>query len=146
MEAAQMKLTADHYLRTSLERMGQAQSLYRLGGCCILKINSAGLAVECMLRAFKLRRDASFDEKHDLRRLFRSSGILNINPATLITSELSDDQIYQYMRALQRAVNDVCVLWANDFRFASEKRLRSHLFRLLTVQRRAKGDFLKTMC
>jgi len=120
--------------------------LYRLGGNYALSMYAAGLAVECMLRAFKLRREVSFDEKHDLRRLFRGSGILNIDPATLRRSDLADDQVHSYVRALQHAVNDVFILWANDYRFASEKRLRAHVFRLSTGQKRAKGDILKASC
>jgi HEPN domain-containing protein len=141
-----MKLTAEHYHRAALERMGQAHALYRFRDSYALAMYAAGVAVECMLRAFKLLRDTTFDEKHDLRRLFRASGIVNIDPAKLVRSGLAHDEIDQYMRQLQLAVNDVCLLWANDYRFASERRLRSHLFRIFGERKRLKGDLLKAAC
>lgn len=42
------------------------------------------------------------------------------------------------------AVNDVAKLWKNNYRFASEERLRSHLKRL-SGYRRIKGDYLKVV-
>ncbi len=35
-----------------------------------------GLAVECILRAFRWRKDPSFEGRHDLEELFEASGLL----------------------------------------------------------------------
>jgi HEPN domain-containing protein len=52
-----MDFTADDYYRAALERMSQAHYLYRQGqGTYALAMYAAGLAVECNLRAFLLRR------------------------------------------------------------------------------------------
>ena len=50
-----MDFTADHYFRASVERMSQAQHLYRQGeGYYALAMYAAGLAVECLLRGIVL--------------------------------------------------------------------------------------------
>jgi hypothetical protein len=95
-----------------------------------------------MLRAFKLRRDPAYDEKHDLRRLFRASGMLQVDPEDLISKGLSEEEANQYILELQAALNEICILWSNDYRYASETRLRSHL-KYLKLDRGLKGDFLK---
>ena len=44
--------------------------------------------------------------------------------------------------AAHRAVNEIFRLWANNYRFVSEERLRSHLMKT-TGYRKIKGDYLK---
>ncbi len=46
---------------------------------------------------------------------------------------------------LQLAVNEIFKLWANNYRFASEERLNSHLKRITGYQK-IKGDYLKEQC
>jgi hypothetical protein len=43
---------------------------------------------------------------------------------------------------LQVDVNEIVKLWANNYRYASEERLRSHL-KQITSDRRIKGDYLR---
>lgn len=140
-----MKFTAEHYFRASLERMAQARDLYCLGSAHALAMYSAGVAVECMLRAFKLRRDPTFDEKHDLMRLFHASGMIQIHPEALRPKTLSVEEFDRYKAEIHNAVNDVCLLWANDYRYASNDRLRSHLRRTIKLRLRVKGDLLKAL-
>ena len=47
-----------------------------------------------------------------------------------------------HLNGLRVAANEVFKLWANNYRFASEERLRSHL-KKITGYRRIKGDYLK---
>ena len=101
-----------------------------------------GLAVECLLRAFKGRRDPTFDEKHDLLRLFAASGMLAVNRDKLRAKRWTDAQIDQHLRTLQVAANEIFRVWANNYRFASEERLRSHLKKISGYQK-IKGDYLK---
>jgi hypothetical protein len=102
----------------------------------------AGVAVECMLRAFKLRRDPQFDERHDLLLLFKASGMLEVDPELLRGRGLSDQQIANHLRELRAAVNAVWGLWSNNYRFASEERVLAHLKRMRRG-RKGRGDYLK---
>jgi hypothetical protein len=133
----------EHYYRVSFERMRQAQFLYRDGSSFALSMYSAGVAAESMLRAFKAKRDTTFDEKHDLRKLFHASGILQPQAASL--NRISDEGLSRFQREMQLAVEDIHLLWSNDYRFASEERLRSHLKKSQTLRRGIKGDILKVV-
>lgn len=137
-----MRFEADHYYHASLERIEQARTLYGQGSAYALAMYVAGVSVECMLRAFKLRRRSTFDERHDLLRLFQASGMLETDPAVLEKVGLSLAETAGYQRGLQAAAETVHHLWANDYRFASESRMRAHLKRL-QLGRRIKGDVLK---
>src|SRR5271156_5032883 len=107
--------------------MRQAHYLYQEGSSFALAIYVGGVAVECLLRAFKSRRDPNFDEKHNLLRLFAASGMLRVDLDKLRAKNWTEAQINFHLRTLRVAVNDVVKLWANNYRFASEERLRSHL-------------------
>jgi len=138
-----MEFTPEHYFQTATQRLRQAQYLYDEGASFALAIYVGGVAVECLLRAFKGRRDPMFDEKHNLLRLFAASGMLRIDHEKLRAKGWSDAQIDAHLRTLQVAVNEVTRLWANNYRFASEERMRSHLKQLTGFQRKLKGDYLK---
>src|SRR5438552_4205396 len=137
-----MEFPPEHYFQTATQRMRQAQHLFQEGSSFALAIYVGGVAVECMLRAFKGRRDSTFDERHDLLRLFGASGMLSIDMAKLRAKNWSEAQIHSHLQTLQLAVYEVFNLWANNYRYASEERLRSHL-KKTTSYRRIKGDYLK---
>jgi hypothetical protein len=124
--------------------MRQAHYLYREGtGNYALAMYTGGLAVECMLRAFVLRREMKeFESRHDVLRLAEESGILNVPRDRLKARGLSDEQIEVHEKALWASVNDVFILWRNNYRFASETRLLAHLKKLKLYEGR-KGDPLK---
>jgi len=134
----------EDYYRVSLERMGQAWSLYRgpdqqsYG----LAMYVGGVAVECMLRAFKRFKDQVFDERHDLSRLFRTSRMLDFDPDSLRARKYNAQQIEEYFRELRATAFEVYRLWSNDYRFASEERMRAHL-KSMQLDRGIRGDFLK---
>jgi hypothetical protein len=138
-----MDFPPEHYFQTATQRIRQAQHLYNEGASFALAIYVGGVAVECLLRAFKGRRDPTFDEKHNLLRLFAASGMLRVDYEKLRTKGWSDAQIDAHLRTLQVAVNDVIRLWANNYRFASEERLRSHLKQFTGYQKKIKGDYQK---
>ena len=135
-----MKLTAEHYFQAARDRIKQAQALYLQGTGYALTMYDAGVAVECMLRAFKLRHDATYDERHDLERLFRASGMLRLSQIASAGRGAGDQGTLS--GGLRQAVNAVAVLWSNDYRYASEDRLRAHL-RNLQLHRGIKGNVLK---
>jgi hypothetical protein len=95
-----------------------------------------------LLRAFKGRHDPTFDERHDLARLLKASGMLEVNPDKLRAKGWTDVQIENHLTALRVAANVIFQLWSNTYRFASEDRLRSHL-KKMTGYRNIKGDYLK---
>jgi hypothetical protein len=126
--------------------MSQAHSLYRKGsGSYALAMYAAGLAVECLLRAYMVKRSREFESRHDLLLLFKESGILNLDAEKLAALGLSDDQIQAHRKALWSAVNDVFILWRNNYRYTSEARLRAHLTKMKLYQK-VKGDLLKAKC
>jgi HEPN domain-containing protein len=137
-----MRFTSEHYYRTALERMEQARLLYNQGRSYALAMYVSGVAAECILRAFKLLRDPEFDERHDLLRLFKASGMISFDPAVLRARGLTKQQSETFRGELRSAVNEAYILWANDYRFASEVRLRVHLRRISSA-RGVKGDLLK---
>jgi HEPN domain-containing protein len=138
-----MDFIADHYFRASVERMRQAQHLYRQGkGYYALAMYAAGLAVECLLRAYMVKRKREFESRHDLLLLFKESGILTVNADKLRAKGLTEEQLLEHRRILRSSVNDVFILWRNNYRFASESRLLAHLKKMKLYQK-AKGDLLK---
>jgi HEPN domain-containing protein len=139
-----MDFTADHYFRAALERMSQAQRLYREGtGNYAFAMYAAGLAVECMLRAFILRRrKTEFESRHNVLLLAKASGMLNVDRDMLKKRGLTDEQIEEHQKALSASVNDVFILWRNNYRFASEDRLRAHI-KKMSLYEGVKGDPLK---
>jgi len=137
-----MEFPPEHYFQTATQRIRQAQYLYREGSSYALAIYVGGVAVECLLRAFKGRRDPTFDEKHHLLRLFAASGMLRIDRDKLLAKGWTDAQIDEHLHTLKVAVNEIFRLWANNYRFASEERLRSHL-KQITSHQRIQGDYLK---
>lgn len=139
-----MEFRAEHYYRAALERMSQAQCLYREGkGYYALAMYGAGLAVECILRAYMLKRgQKQFESRHDLLLLFKESGMLKVNKDKLTAKGLSQEQIDEHQKGLWAFVNDVYILWRNDYRFASEDRLLAHL-KKMKFYKGVKGDPLK---
>lgn len=55
---------------------------------------------------------------------------------------MDDAQIDLHLGTLKTAANEIFRIWANNYRFASEERLRSHL-KKITGYRKMKGDNLK---
>jgi hypothetical protein len=92
----------------------------------------AGLAAECMLRAYH-PAEAPFDEHHDIVDLFKACDFEKLGDAA--------------RSRLRGPVQTVHVLWQNRYRFFSEHRLRAHL-KTLRQDRRARknADFLKVRC
>jgi len=120
------------YFYAAQERMTQA-SLLRREEHFALAMYVAGVAVECMLRAYH-RTDAVFDEKHDIVQAFKNCDFDRLgDPAR---------------KRLRGPVQTVHLLWQNRFRFFSEDRLRAHLKALVQNQRGVNrgADFLKVRC
>lgn len=120
--------SARGYYRAALARIEDAHLLHDEGHYTFA-MYASGLAVECLLRAFRLLRDSSFDERHDLWQLWKKAELADIHNTTAY------NRIYPLM-------SQVYLLWRNSHRFASEADIRVFL-KKLGRDRGLKGDFLK---
>src|SRR5689334_3990123 len=100
----------EHYYRAALERIKQAEYLYREGNSYALAMYVAGVAVECILRAFRARKAPVFESRHDLLLLFAESGMVSVGEEKLKAAGWSEGEIANHVKALQKAVTDVYVL------------------------------------
>jgi len=123
-----MGLRSDSYYTAARERIKEAQFLHE-NRYYILAMYISGLAVECILRAFRLLKDPTFDERHDLWRLWRSTELANVRGEF-------------YHEKIQSSMDTVMALWRNDYRFRSEAALRAYL-KKIGSDRGIRGDFLK---
>ena len=135
----------DDYYEASLERIKQAQDVYRRSATLEFTTNHhpvayyhCGVAVECMLRAFITLRTKEFDGRHDLMLLLDESGLLDLSDST----GLDDESLGRLKRKFGGDVGRVNRLWNNSLRYASEARIRSYLHEL-KFDRGIKGDPLK---
>src|SRR4051812_45327564 len=122
-----MQFEAKEYYQASLERMKEARTIYSTGKSYALAMYCGGLAVECLLRAFRWKKDRSFEGRHDLGELFKASGFLKIDDEYLRDRGASEVAIRKSGATLHAALNLVASLWHNNLRFASEARLKKHL-------------------
>jgi hypothetical protein len=133
----------DHeYYVASLERMRQAHFIYAQGEAYALAIYCGGLAVECMLRAFRWKVDKNFEGRHDLKELLKASAVLGVDEERMRRRDIDDERIRKSSMEFKAAMNEIVVLWHNSLRFASETRLKAHLRKTNKLQG-IKGDPLK---
>src|SRR5258706_15728869 len=121
-----MDFTSEHYFKASTERIRQAEELYFTRNNFALCMYTAGVAVECMLRAYLLKKSSEFESRHDVLMLLDESGMVDAGSDILKAKGFSREEIENHCRSLESAVRMVSVLWHNNYRFASEARLLSH--------------------
>jgi HEPN domain-containing protein len=126
-----MRIGPDDYLEAAQDRLTDAYRLYS-DGRYSFSLYAAGLAVESMLRAYRVRQNPEFDERHDLPLLLTGSNLEKFVTAT----ELAE---------IFAAIIDVFNRWKNDFRFTSEDRMKRHL-KKLRLDRGIRGNFVKENC
>ena len=137
-----MQFRAEDYYKAGLERMRQARIAYQEGRSFALAMYCGGLAVECLLRAFRWKEDQTFEGRHDLTELLKASRLLRIDDDYLRQKNVSEEVIRDAGLKLRAAMNEVTILWHNNLRFASEARLRTFLHRIDRL-RGVKGDAVK---
>lgn len=125
-----MQFRDKDYYAASLERMRQANFLYKKGDAYALAMYCGGLAVECLLRAFRWKHDKGFEGRHDLNDLLKASGVLRVDEDYMRRRKNVDEDIRKSSLIFLAAMNDVVVLWHNNLRFASEARLMAFLRRI----------------
>ena len=102
----------EEYRRAALERLSSAKRAVGAGDY-VEAVYIAGVAIECMLRGYRVRLDQSFDEGHDLWKLAHASHILQRIP---------DRKQERVRGALQTAKRR----WANDHRYRSSDALLTY--------------------
>src|SRR5215472_16163750 len=97
-----MRFLPDHYVEAASERIEQAEDLFRIGHYS-LAMDTAGRAVECILRAYFFRKhglDAKLEAAHDVYRLFRESGLEPIALEVRQNRRISEKEIERSRREL----------------------------------------------
>ena len=125
-----MAIVADTYRRAALERAHEAYELHEREAYGLAHY-VAGLAVECMLRAYRVRDDPQFDARHDLKQLCKAASFYQFIP--------EDDETQVKMSA---AVNEVARRWRNNHRYRDDLELR-HWLKDAGLDQGVKGDLLK---
>lgn len=121
-------MTADVYKNASLEHIYSARQLYHAGNFA-LAIYVSGLALECILRAYRVRRNPEFDSRHDLYELKRLAAFGDMIPE-------------RQARRVNAAISEIATIWRNEHRYHSNDSIRTEL-KSRGLSRGIKGDFLK---
>ena len=129
-----MEFRADDYFHAGQERMSEALAIFNRGQSYALAMYCAGLAVECLLRAFRWDKHRSFEGRHDLGDLLKASDLLVIDEDYMRRQGVREDDIDSLAIGLRAAISEVIALWHNNLRFASERRLRAWLNQLDRLQ------------
>jgi hypothetical protein len=124
-----MKFRPEHYLDASIEQINSATRLHKQRRYPAA-IYLTGVAVECLLLAYRTRENPEFESRHDLISLLRESGMAGF-------VRMRD------RKKLFIMMGDVWSRWKNNYRFASHSRLTSE-FRRLKLDRGIRGEVLKT--
>lgn len=115
----EMRFDAQDYREAAGERFVKATNAQGRGDYLAAHL-AAGLAVECMFRAYLVRVAPDFDARHDLSAL--SDAYLRRMPAKRIGH-------------LRASINDMAILWRNNHRYCSGAKLRSHFNRVARHQK-----------
>ncbi len=124
-----MAFDALTYLEAAQERVHVAVDLYNINKSYCEAHYLAGLAVECLLRAYRVRVDPNFDSRHVIQDLVNSAKFYDAIPLGRQIKTAAD-------------ISEVVLRWRNDHRFRSAKNLRRWLSDQ-KLYRGIKGDFVK---
>ncbi len=124
------EFSGEGYRAAAAEHVTVASELYDLKQY-VLANYVAGVATECIFRAYRHKIDPEFDARHDLLRLYKISKFVEVVPAARVEEYAAH-------------VGTVAVQWSNNHRYRAEKALRTYLKRA-QLDRGMKGDFLKEL-
>ena len=152
-----MDFKAKDYYEAGRERLAQAELLFTLpdehckgleGRRYALVVYTAGLAVECMLRAYRLKGNSQFDSRHRLAELFVESGLDTHVEAHLVARghDADSEVVIGRLTRLRAAVDVAAGVWRNSHRFASDAMLcRDLLARRILSKKDNKGPKAKVL-
>src|SRR5215831_2337061 len=106
-----MQFTGEEYYRAATERMRQAREIHDSAKNYALAIYCGGLAVECILRAYRWRKAPSFEGRHDLKELFDASGFLRTSKERARKQRMPAEEIERSATAIRQAMGEVAALW-----------------------------------
>lgn len=123
-----MGRSAEDYYRAAIERLRQARGTHSdIESSHSLTVYIAGLSVECMLRAFIIRRTPNLEVAHNLPRLFFVSQLGRFRTkGRLITTSQRDRFDEERLRAFE-AISTLQDLWSNLLRYVPENRFKTSL-------------------
>jgi HEPN domain-containing protein len=138
-----MEKNAEDYRQAALERIEQARANYDRKAYA-LAMYVAGVAVECMLRAYIIRRKGrgQLETGHNISLLVYESGLKAIALEETQKQGASVAVIDRYIEEFGDRSSTINLGWSNDYRYVSEARLRAHL-RKIKLLPKVKGDVLK---
>jgi hypothetical protein len=142
-----MDIKAKDYYEAACDRIDQAEVLYSLAveHCQGLEnrryawvVYGAGLAVECMLRAYVRKATNQFDSRHNLSKLFVESRLDNRLEDHLGKQgyDIASAVVVERLTRLGAAVGVVAGMWRNSYRYASEGKLCKDLLDRKVIQAR----------
>lgn len=145
-----MKEPKDYY-EAARERLDQARFLFDVPQAeaerafhdkrYALVVYAAGVAVEAMLRAYRLKIDDAFDGRHHLPTLFAESGLELRLLEHLEDRGVDPAVVAERLRELRAAVDNVAAIWRNVYRYASDRALVKDLIERKRIARsQNKGD------
>jgi hypothetical protein len=103
--------TSNDYFSAAISRQSDVDVLKSDDNSIIFAIYCAGVAIECMLRAYILLHSKEFDSKHNLKHLYIKSRL----------SELLDESEKEKVTELIATADKI---WHNDLRYFSDKRYK----------------------
>ncbi len=123
--------TSSDYYSAALTRQADLAHLRTNPESVILTGYCAGLAIECMFRAYIVKSTNEFDAKHNLEKLFEQSGMaVSMNP--------------KEKEKLTLAVKKAGRIWSNDLRYSSEIRMKRKLaHEIVNTRFKNIGSYLK---
>jgi HEPN domain-containing protein len=125
-----MSSTEETYRRAAREHLERAQDLFD-NGSYFLAHYLSGLAVECHLRAWLVRKTKEFDSRHDLDRLAVESGFYRA---------VADDQDWDPSAVITTAQKR----WRSNHRYYSERQLLDYLTEI-RAEFKVKGERWKNL-
>ena len=145
-----MKEPKDYY-EAARERLDQARFLFDVpqedaeralhDKRYALVVYAAGVAVEAMLRAYRLKIDDAFDGRHNIEALFTASGLEDRLLEHLEGQGVDPAVVADRLRELRAAVSSVAAIWRNAHRYASDRALVKDLIeRKMIARSQNKGD------
>ena len=127
---AEQRIRAETYRDAATEHVTVARELYD-SDRHVLANYVAGLAVECMLRGYRMMVDPEFDSRHDIDKLYKLARFADVVPS-------------REVEEVTAALGEVIALWSNEHRFVSYAALRRRWTKRKLYQG-IRGDFVKEL-
>lgn len=102
-----MRFGPEDYFEASTERFQEANAAFQRGDYLMAHLAS-GLAIECMLRAYRVRLSPDFDARHDL---------------SILGNPLLVRVAFKQREDVQIAILEANILWRNNHRYCSARKL-----------------------